>query len=87
MWTCGEQLHSDEDEDEEAAPRGDASPAGGGAAPAGRPRRALDLEEDPDDDLPIGWLRVAAGGGAVGGAASTQGNRATLYTVTLVTKC
>ena len=78
---------SDEDEDEEAAPRGGAAPAGGGAAPVGRPQRASDLEEDLDDDLPIGWLRVAAGGGAVGGAAGTQGNRATLYIVTLVTKC
>jgi hypothetical protein len=44
----------------------------GSAAPAGRPRRASDLDDDPDDDLPIGRLRagsgVAAGDG--GGAAA-----------------
>ena len=33
----------------------------GGAARAGRPRRASDLDEDPDDDLPIGRLRVGSG--------------------------
>jgi hypothetical protein len=48
-------------EDEEAAP-----PAG--AAPTGRPRRASDLDEDPDDDMPIGWLRASSAATTSGGA-------------------
>jgi hypothetical protein len=47
-------------DDEEATPPS-------GAAPAGRPRRALDLDEDPDDDLPIGRLRAGSGATASGG--------------------
>ena len=54
---------STSDEDEEVAPLG-------GAAPAGRPRRASDLEEDPDDDLPIGRLRAGSGVATGGGAAA-----------------
>ena len=45
---------SSSDEDEEAAPPG-------GAAPAGRPRQDSDLDDDPDDDLPIGRLRAGSG--------------------------
>ena len=48
------------DEDEEAAPPG-------GAAPT--IRRVSDLDEDLDDDLPIGRLR--AGGGANAGSGAT----------------
>ena len=45
---------SSSDEDEEATPPG-------GAAPAGRPRQDSDLDDDPDDDLPIGRLRAGSG--------------------------
>ena len=45
---------SSSDEDEEATPPG-------GAAPAGRPQQASDLDDDPDDDLPIGRLRAGSG--------------------------
>jgi hypothetical protein len=48
-------------EDEEATPPG-------GAALAGRPERASDLDENPDDDLPIGRLRVGSGATTSGGA-------------------
>ena len=50
-------------EDEEATPPG-------GAPPAGRPRRVSDLDEDPDDDLPIGRLRAGSGATTSGGAAA-----------------
>jgi hypothetical protein len=51
-------------DDEEATPPNTHS----GAAPTGRPRRALDLDEDPNDDLPIGRLRAGSGAIASGGA-------------------
>jgi hypothetical protein len=69
--------------DEEATPPS-------GAAPAGRPRRALDLDEDPDDDLPIGRLRAGSGATTSGGATfyeymySSTFKRLSIYTRVLL---
>ena len=43
----------------------------GGAAPAGQLRRASDLDDDPDDDLPIGRLRAGSGATSGDGGGAT----------------